>query len=40
MKKDTEDLIEKIKEDLRRMMSEHRFNHSVSVMNKAVSLFF
>lgn len=38
MKKDTEDLIEKIKEDLRRMMSEHRFNHSVSVMNKAVEL--
>jgi len=38
MEKETEELIEKIKGDLKEMMSEHRFNHSVSVMKKAIEL--
>ena len=38
MKKETEELIEKIKEDLKLQMSEFRFNHSLSVMEKAIEL--
>lgn len=38
MKKETELLIEKIKEDLKESLSEKRYNHSVSVMNKAIEL--
>lgn len=38
MKKETLELIEKIKIDLKEMLSEHRYNHSIGVMNKAVEL--
>ena len=38
MKKETKELIEKIKEDLIFEISEFRFNHSVSVMKKAIEL--
>ena len=38
MKKETEILVEKIKEYLQNNMSEKRFNHSVSVMKKAIEL--
>lgn len=38
MKKETLELIEKIKKDLKEMLSEHRYNHSIGVMNKAVEL--
>ena len=38
MKKETFELIEKIKKDLRENMSEKRFEHSVSVMKKAIEL--
>lgn len=38
MKRETEILIEIIMDDLRKMMSEFRFNHSVSVMKKAIEL--
>lgn len=38
MKKATLELIEKIKIDLKEMLSEKRYNHSIGVMNKAVEL--
>ena len=38
MKKETFELIEKIKKDLKENMSEKRFEHSVSVMKKAIEL--
>jgi len=38
MKKQTLELIEKIKKDLQEMLSEKRYNHSISVMNKAIEL--
>lgn len=38
MKKQTLELIEKIKKDLKEMLSESRYNHSISVMNKAIEL--
>ena len=38
MKKETFELIEKIKKDIRENMSEKRFEHSVSVMKKAIEL--
>ena len=38
MKKETLELIEKIKIDLKEMLSEKRFNHSIGVMNKAIEL--
>ncbi len=38
MKKETESLLEKIKLDLKESLTEKRYNHSVSVMNKAVEL--
>ena len=38
MKKETLELIEKIKIDLKEMLSEKRYNHSIGVMNKAVEL--
>ena len=38
MKNETFELIEKIKKDLRENMSEKRFEHSVSVMKKAIEL--
>ena len=38
MKQETLDLIEKIKIDLRKMLSEKRYNHSIGVMNKAIEL--
>lgn len=36
MKKQTLELIEKIKKDLQEMLSEKRYNHSIGVMNKAI----
>ena len=38
MKKETLELIEKIKVDLKEILSEHRYNHSIGVMNKAIEL--
>ena len=38
MKKQTEELVEKVKVDLKNEMSERRLNHSISVMEKAVEL--
>ena len=38
MKKETLELIEKIKKDLKNMLSEYRYNHSIGVMNKAIEL--
>ena len=38
MKKQTLELIEKIKKDLQEMLSEKRYNHSIGVMNKAIEL--
>ena len=38
MKKETIELIEKIKIDLKEMLSEFRYNHSIGVMNKAIEL--
>lgn len=38
MKKETEELIEKIKGDLKQELSERRYVHSVSVMKKAIEL--
>ena len=38
MKKETLELIERIKLDLKDMLSEHRYNHSISVMNKSIEL--
>ena len=38
MKKETIELIEKIKIDLKEMISEFRYNHSIGVMNKAIEL--
>ena len=38
MKKETLELIEKIKIDLKEMLSEKRYNHSIGVMDKAVEL--
>ena len=38
MKKETEKLIEKIKGELKEILSERRYNHSVSVMNKCIEL--
>ncbi len=38
MKKETLELIEMIKKDLKNMLSEKRYNHSIGVMNKAVEL--
>ena len=38
MKKETEELIEKIKVELKEILSERRYNHSVSVMNKCIEL--
>ena len=38
MKKETIELIEKIKIDLKELLSEFRYNHSIGVMNKAIEL--
>ena len=38
MKKETIELIEKIKIDLKDFLSEFRYNHSIGVMNKAIEL--
>ena len=38
MKKETIELIEKIKIDLKEILSEFRYNHSIGVMNKAIEL--
>ena len=38
MRKETLELIEKIKIDLRESLSEFRYNHSIGVMNKAIEL--
>lgn len=38
MKKETEKIIETIKKDLKKMMSEKRFNHSIGVMKKCIEL--
>ena len=38
MKKETLELIEKIKIDLKEMLSEKRYNHSIGVMEKAIEL--
>ena len=38
MKKETIELIEKIKKDLKEMLSEKRYNHSIGVMEKAIEL--
>lgn len=38
MKKETENLIEIIKKDLMKMMSEKRYNHSIGVMEKCIEL--
>ena len=38
MRKETLELIERIKKDLKEMLSEHRYNHSIGVMNKAIEL--
>lgn len=38
MKKETIELIEKIKVDLKDFLSEFRYNHSIGVMNKAIEL--
>jgi len=38
LKKETLELIEKIKVDLKEILSEHRYNHSIGVMNKAIEL--
>lgn len=38
MKKQTLELIERIKKDLKEMLSEKRYNHSIGVMNKAIEL--
>ncbi len=38
MKKETIELIEKIKKDLKEMLSEKRYNHSIGVMDKAIEL--
>ena len=38
MKKETIELIEKIKADLKEILSEFRYNHSIGVMNKAIEL--
>ena len=38
MKKETIELIEKIKIDLQACMSDFRYNHSINVMNKAIEL--
>ncbi len=38
MKKETLELIEKIKIDLKEILSEYRYNHSIAVMNKAIEL--
>lgn len=38
LKEETVKKIEKIKEDLKEKLSEKRYNHSISVMNKAIEL--
>ena len=38
LKKETVEKIEEIKEDLKEILSERRYNHSISVMNKAIEL--
>ena len=38
MKKETLELIEKIKKELKKILSEERYNHSIAVMEKAIEL--